>query len=67
MTTMSAARRPQAAAVVDPHRPDCSYPFKNLAGVGVALKLAMALAGPEGRRMPSGATAPWPPLARWPT
>ena len=39
---------PQAAAVVDPHRPDCPYPFKNLAGVGVALKLAMALAGPEG-------------------
>lgn len=39
---------PQAAAVVDPRRPDCPYPFKNLAGVGVALKLAMALAGPEG-------------------
>ena len=39
---------PPAAAVVDPHRPDCPYPFKGLAGVGVALKLAMALAGPEG-------------------
>ena len=38
---------PRAAAVVDPHRPDCPYPFKGLAGVGVALKLAMALAGPE--------------------
>ncbi len=34
---------PDAVAVVDPHRPDCSYPFKGLAGVGVALKLAMAL------------------------
>jgi single-stranded-DNA-specific exonuclease len=34
---------PQAAAVVDPKRKDCSYPFKNLAGVGVALKLAHAL------------------------
>ena len=34
---------PDAAAVVDPHRPDCTYPFKGLAGVGVALKLAMAL------------------------
>lgn len=34
---------PDAAAVVDPHRPDCSYPFKHLAGVGVALKLALAL------------------------
>ncbi|MEM5781403.1 MAG: DHH family phosphoesterase, partial [Lawsonibacter sp.] len=38
---------PGAAAVVDPHRPDCPYPFKGLAGVGVALKLAMATAGPE--------------------
>jgi len=38
---------PPAAAVVDPHRPDCPYPFKGLAGVGVALKLAMTLAGPE--------------------
>lgn len=38
---------PAAAAVVDPHRPDCPYPFKCLAGVGVALKLCMALAGPE--------------------
>lgn len=36
---------PAAAAVVDPHRPDCPYPFKGLAGVGVALKLAMAVAG----------------------
>ena len=38
---------PAAAAVVDPHRSDCPYPFKGLAGVGVALKLAMAVAGPE--------------------
>ena len=38
---------PAAAAVVNPHRPDCPYPFKNLAGVGVALKLAMTLVGPE--------------------
>ena len=38
---------PQAAAVVDPHRPDCPYPFKGLAGVGVALKLAMAVAGAD--------------------
>jgi single-stranded-DNA-specific exonuclease len=41
-------RLPAAAAVVDPHRCDCPYPFKSLAGVGVALKLAMALAGPAG-------------------
>ena len=38
---------PAAVAVVDPHRTDCPYPFKGLAGVGVALKLAMAVAGPE--------------------
>ena len=36
---------PDAVAVVDPHRPDCPYPFKHLAGVGVALKLVLALAG----------------------
>ena len=40
-------RLPDAIAVVDPHRPDCPYPFKNLAGVGVALKLVMAVFGPE--------------------
>ena len=36
---------PNAMAVVDPHRPDCPYPFKHLAGVGVALKLVLALGG----------------------
>ncbi len=36
---------PNAAAVVDPHRPDCPYPFKHLAGCGVALKLILALGG----------------------
>ena len=34
---------PDAAAVVDPHRADCGYPFKDLAGVGVAFKLCQAL------------------------
>lgn len=38
---------PAAWAVVDPHRSDCGYPFKYLAGVGVALKVCMALAGPQ--------------------
>ena len=32
-----------ATAVLNPHRPDCSYPFKELAGVGVAYKLAEGL------------------------
>ena len=40
---------PQAVAVVDPRRPDCSYPFPDLAGVGVALKLALALTAPAQR------------------
>ncbi len=40
---------PAACAVVDPRRPDCGYPFPELAGVGVALKLAQALAPPEER------------------
>ncbi|MBN1482672.1 single-stranded-DNA-specific exonuclease RecJ [candidate division KSB1 bacterium] len=34
---------PNAVAVVDPKRPDCQYPFKQLAGVGVAFKLAHGL------------------------
>lgn len=38
---------PAAVAVVDPHRADCPYPFKHLAGVGVALKLVLALGGPD--------------------
>jgi len=38
---------PAACAVVDPHRKDDDYPFKGLAGVGVAFKLVCALEGPE--------------------
>ena len=38
---------PQAVAVVDPHQPGCGYPHKNLSGVGVAFKLASALAGSQ--------------------
>jgi single-stranded-DNA-specific exonuclease len=34
---------PRALAVINPKRHDCSYPDKNLAGVGVALKLVQAL------------------------
>ena len=44
------SRLPQAEAVVDPHRSDCPYPFKCLAGVGVALKLVLALGGPARQR-----------------
>ena len=38
---------PVASAVVDPRRGDCGYPFKHLAGCGVALKLVLALGGPD--------------------
>ena len=34
---------PPADAVVDPHRPDCEYPFKGLCGAAVAFKLVEAL------------------------
>ena len=38
---------PEAVAIVDPHRPDCGYPHKDLSGVGVAFKLAGALCGSQ--------------------
>jgi len=38
---------PEAAAIIDPHRPDGGYPHKNLSGVGVAFKLAAALCGDQ--------------------
>ena len=38
---------PEAAAIVDPHRPDCAYPHDNLCGVGVAFKVASALCGSQ--------------------
>ena len=37
------AELPDAVAVINPKRHDCNYPDKNLAGVGVALKLVQAL------------------------
>ena len=40
-------RLPEVVAVVDPHRPDDTYPHKNLSGVGVAFKLACALCGDQ--------------------
>lgn len=40
---------PLAVAVVNPHRPDCPSPFKQLAGAGVALKVALTLCE---RRLP---------------
>src|SRR5687767_2774389 len=40
---------PQACAVVNPKRHDCTYPDKDLAGVGVALKLVQALCQRAGK------------------
>ncbi|MGA1997557.1 MAG: single-stranded-DNA-specific exonuclease RecJ [Bryobacteraceae bacterium] len=34
---------PRALAVLNPNRPDCAYPEKDLCGAGVAFKLAQAL------------------------
>jgi single-stranded-DNA-specific exonuclease len=39
---------PPAFAVINPKRHDCSYPDKNLAGVGVALKLVQGLCARTG-------------------
>jgi single-stranded-DNA-specific exonuclease len=43
------ATLPPAVAVINPKRHDCQYPDKNLAGVGVALKLVHALCIRSGR------------------
>jgi single-stranded-DNA-specific exonuclease len=34
---------PDASAIIDPKREDCGYPFKHLAGVGVAFKLIQGI------------------------
>lgn len=34
---------PNAYAIINPKQPDCSYPYKDLAGVGVAYKLLIAI------------------------
>ncbi len=39
---------PPAVAVLNPNRPDCAYPEKNLCGAGVAFKLAQALVSAQG-------------------
>ncbi|MDH7499184.1 MAG: single-stranded-DNA-specific exonuclease RecJ [candidate division NC10 bacterium] len=40
---------PPALAILDPHQPDCPYPFKSLAAVGVVFKLCQALAEAMGK------------------
>ena len=43
-------RLPEAEAVINPKQKECPYPFKGLAGVGVALKLILALGITLGER-----------------
>lgn len=45
---------PGAVAVVNPHRADCAYPFKELCGTGVAFKLVEALLQKGDFDMPEG-------------
>ncbi|MBI4212700.1 MAG: single-stranded-DNA-specific exonuclease RecJ [Chloroflexi bacterium] len=45
------SRLPTAVAVLNPHQDECGYPFKELAGGGVAFQLARALLE---RMLPSG-------------
>ncbi len=40
---------PEAAAVLDPKRDDCNYPYKELCGCGVGFKLIQALAQKDGQ------------------
>jgi single-stranded-DNA-specific exonuclease len=42
---------PAATAVLNPKQPGCDYPFKDLAGVGVAFKLSAELLRRAGRSM----------------
>jgi single-stranded-DNA-specific exonuclease len=42
---------PEAAAVLNPKQPGCEYPFKELAGVGVAFKLCCELIRRSGKKV----------------
>jgi single-stranded-DNA-specific exonuclease len=42
---------PEAAAVLNPKQPGCEYPFKELAGVGVAFKLCCELIKRSGKKI----------------
>ncbi len=48
---------PDAEAVLDPKRPDCNYPFKELSGCGVGFKLIQAYA--QKNKLPSSSVFPF--------
>lgn len=46
---------PDAFAIVNPNQPDCQYPFKKFAGVGVAFKILSLLYEKKGLQIPEKA------------
>src|ERR1044071_1416004 len=48
---LSSGTLPDAAAVLNPKQPGCDYPFKELAGVGVAFKLCCELIRRNGKKI----------------
>ena len=49
------AKMPDAFAIVNPNQPECGYPFKHLAGVGVSFKLLTLLYEQKGLSLPAKA------------
>jgi single-stranded-DNA-specific exonuclease len=43
---------PAGVVLINPHQSDCLYPFPDLAGVGLAFKLAQAFLAQRGREVP---------------
>src|SRR5471032_1372707 len=66
---------PDARVIVNPNQPQCGFPSKHLAGVGVVFYVLLALRGScasaacsTHRRSPSSITcSTWSPSAPWPT
>lgn len=52
-----AAELPAAVAILDPKRPDCNYPCKDLSGCGVGFKLIQAISSARG--VPEDAITPF--------
>jgi len=55
---------PEAAAIVNPNQPDCRFPSKNLAGVGVIFYVLLALRSEFRRRGRYNTASPRLPLYR---